>query len=467
MKVYYGSFQCYYIFLLMGIFSEPVMAQNITINDIFITGNRQSRASVILRELAFAKGDTIAFPQLQTKLDESRNNITNTALFNYVYVTADTVSGQAAVNVNIKVEERWYIWPVVDLVFEDRNISTWIRHPNWSRFSVGAGANIQNMRGLNEKLYVTGRVGYQRGVSLSYSDIALDRSKRHLFGFSTGYNLVHDRAYKTENNKPLYVTVEDNPVRQYYSAGIHYLFRPGINERHTAGVAFEHTAIDDTLLTLNRHYWGGLHTIRNNINVTYSYANDRRDVHFYPLEGRFFKITGKLDAALDGTLLMTSVYPEFAFYKTLAARWFYAGALNGKVTLSNTQAYIAQRALGYDDNYLRGYEDYVMDGHYFALMKNTLRFLLMPTKVVEIKRLSGLSKFNKIHFTLYANVFTDFGYIYNNYKDTGNTFENTFLYSGGAGLDLVTYYDIVIRVDYSVNKKREGGLYVTLVTPFF
>ncbi|MDR3350119.1 MAG: hypothetical protein LBN98_00535 [Prevotellaceae bacterium] len=450
----------------MALFSGMVMAQDIVINDISITGNRQSRESVILRELVFSKGDTVAAAQLQNVLDVSRNNIINTSLFNYVYVTADTVSG-TAVNIGVKVEERWYIWPVVDLVFEDRNISTWIRNPNWSRFSVGAGVDIQNMRGLNEKLHVTGRLGYQKGVSLSYSDIALDRAKRHLFGFSTSYDIVHNTAYKTESNKPLYVTIDGNPIRQHYSAGINYLYRPGINERHTVGITFEHTNIDDTLLALNRHYWGGNHTRRSNINLAYSYANDRRDVHFYPLEGTFFKLTGKIDIALDGSLVSTSVYPEFGFYKTLAARWFYAGVLNGKMTVANTQSYLEEKALGYGSNYLRGYEDYVMDGHYFALMKNTLRFLVMPTQVVEIKWLSALSKFNKIHFTLYANVFSDFGYIYNHYPAQGNTFENVFLYGGGAGLDLVTYYDIVIRVDYSVNKKREGGFYITLITPFF
>ncbi|MDR3133965.1 MAG: hypothetical protein LBU42_08115 [Prevotellaceae bacterium] len=443
------------------------MAQNVVINDVSITGNKQSRAAVILRELVFSKGDTVALPALQTLLDESRNNIINTSLFNYVYVTADTVSNHTAVNVTIRVEERWYIWPVVDLVFEDRNISTWIRNPDWSRFSVGAGVDIQNMRGLNEKLHITGRIGYQKGVSLSYSDIALDRAKRHLFGFSAAYNMVHNEAYQTENNEPLYVTISDHPIRQRYSADINYLYRPGIHERHTASIAFRHTGIHDTLITLNPYYWGGAHTRRNNITVTYSYTNDRRDVYSYPLEGAFFKITGAADAALDGSLLTASVYPEYGFYKTLAARWFYAGTLNGKMAFSNTQAYLAERALGYGNNYLRGYEDYVMDGHYFALMKNTLRFLLLPTKVVEIKWLSGLSKFNKIHFTLYANVFADFGYLYNNYKAAGNTFENAFLYSGGAGLDLVTYYDMVIRVDYSVNKKKEGGIYITLITPFF
>jgi hypothetical protein len=422
---------------------------------------------VILRELVFSKGDTVPLPQLQTLLETSRNNIINTSLFNYVYVT-DTLLNQSAVDIAVKVEERWYIWPVIDLVFEDRNISTWIRNPDWSRFSFGAGVDIQNMRGLNEKLHVTARIGYQRGVSVSYSDIALDRAKRHLFGLSASYNMVYNTAYTTENNKPIYITIDENPIRKRYSAGLNYLYRPGINERHTANITFEHTNIDDTLITLNRHYWGGNKTVRNNINLSYSYANDHRDVYFYPLKGTFFKLLGTVDIALDGSLTTASVYPEFGFYKPLASRWYYAGLLNGKLTVANTHAYFVERALGHGGNYLRGYEDYVMDGHYFALMKNTLRFLVMPTKVIEMKWLSGLPKFNKIHFTLYANVFADFGYVYNRYAATsGNTFENSFLYSGGAGLDLVTYYDIVIRVDYSINKRKEGGVYFTLITPFF
>jgi hypothetical protein len=324
------------------------------------------------------------------------------------------------------------------------------------------------MRGLNEKLHATARIGYQKGLLVSYSDIALDRTRRHLFGLSASYNMVYNTAYQTENNEPVYITIHNEAIRKRYATGVNYLYRPGINERHAANLTFEYTSIDDTLISLNRHYWGGNKTNRSNINFTYSYAVDLRDVYFYPLNGTFLKLTGTMDAALDGSLLTASVYPEFGFYKKLATRWFYAGTLNGKVTVASTEAYLVEKALGYGSAYLRGYEDFVIDGHYFAMMKNTLRFLLLPTKVVEIKWLSALPKFNKIHFALYANVFADFGYVHNNHiASNNNTFENSFLYSGGAGLDLVTYYDIVIRVDYSINKKREGGWYITLITPFF
>ncbi len=456
---------CHIIFI-GWLLVNPLWGQTITIDGIEISGNKRSRASVIMRELTFAPGDTLSLAALQTHLEESRNNILNTSLFNYVTLTADTTA-LPAVGIHIKVEERWYIWPSVDLIFEDRNISTWLRHPDWSRFTLGAGVNIQNMRGLNETLRFNARVGYQRGLSLSYSNITIDRAKKHLLSLSAGYNIVYNAAYQTEGNKPVYVTIDGNPLRERYSAGLSYLYRPRINERHNASIDISRTNIDDTLLTLNPHFWGGTKAHRSMVNLTYSYTVDHRDSYIYPLKGNVLKAIVKTGIALDDDYITTSVYPQFGVYVPLAKRLFYAGEAFAKVTALSKRSYIEERALGYDGNYLRGYEDYVVDGNYFLLSKNTLRFLLLPTKVIEIKWLSALSKFNKIHFTIYANVFADFGYAYHQRPTAGNTFENKFLYSGGAGLDLVTYYDIVFRVDYAVNKLGDGGVFITLITPFF
>jgi outer membrane protein assembly factor BamA len=464
----------YYSLAFLWLVSCWGYAQNVVINDIYISGNRQSRASVILRELTFSKGDTLSPATLQRRIQFSQDNLLNTSLFNYVYIS-DTIrndispplGGGGLVDIHIKVEERWYIWPVIDLVFEDRNISTWIRHPDWSRFSFGAGVNIDNMRGLNENLNINARIGYQRGVSLSYSDIALDRAKRHLLGISTSYNRIYNAAYTTENNKPVYATTDGRAIRERYTAGVNYSYRPQLRERHSAGLSYDHTAIDDTLITLNPSYWGGSNTRRSTVSAMYAYASDYRDSYVYPLKGTLWKVTAHASTALDGNLIAGSLLPEINTYLPLTRRWFYAGSLSAKLSVANRQAYTVTRALGYENNYLRGYEDYVMDGDYYVLFKNTLRFLVMPTKTVEIKWLSALYKFNKIHFTIYANVFADYGYSHNKYAAADNTLQNIFLYSGGVGLDLVTYYDIVFRIDYSINKMREGGFYITLITPFF
>ena len=37
---------------------------------------------------------------------------------------------------------------------------------------------------------------------------------------------------------------------------------------------------------------------------------------------------------------------------------------------------------------------------------------------------------------------------------------NQYLYSGGIGFDLVTYYDRVFRLEFSINKFGETGIFI-------
>ena len=43
---------------------------------------------------------------------------------------------------------------------------------------------------------------------------------------------------------------------------------------------------------------------------------------------------------------------------------------------------------------------------------------------------------------------------------------NDFLYSTGIGFDLVTYYDQVYRLEFTLNNLGEPGIYLHLETPF-
>jgi len=77
-------------------------------------------------------------------------------------------------------------------------------------------------------------------------------------------------------------------------------------------------------------------------------------------------------------------------------------------------------------------------------------------------------KFNKIPVSVYLNAYTDLAYTVDNSDVStlyNNTFVNTFLFSYGVGIDFVTYYDKVIRVDFSVNKYGEYGVFLHLKAP--
>jgi len=75
-----------------------------------------------------------------------------------------------------------------------------------------------------------------------------------------------------------------------------------------------------------------------------------------------------------------------------------------------------------------------------------------------------LKQFRTMPLALYPKVFFDAGYVHNNFTASSNKeLTNTFLPGGGIGLDLVTYYDLVFRFEYAINKKLERGFYFYLM----
>jgi hypothetical protein len=65
------------------------------------------------------------------------------------------------------------------------------------------------------------------------------------------------------------------------------------------------------------------------------------------------------------------------------------------------------------------------------------------------------------------NFFLDAAYGYYN-QDFGketNNLQNELLLGYGAGLDFVTYYDVVVRAEFSLNKMGEAGFFLHFTAP--
>ena len=137
-----------------------------------------------------------------------------------------------------------------------------------------------------------------------------------------------------------------------------------------------------------------------------------------------------------------------------------------KFSLPADQPYFLQRGLGYGRDFVRGYEYYIIDGQQFFIFKNNIKFAILPQRVAVTDILKSI-KFNTIPYALYINVYADFGYVYNRSKPQNeqNNLQNQLLAGCGAGLDFTTYYDIVIRLEYSVNREGTPGLYLHFIAP--
>jgi hypothetical protein len=107
-----------------------------------------------------------------------------------------------------------------------------------------------------------------------------------------------------------------------------------------------------------------------------------------------------------------------------------------------------------------------VNGQNYILFKSTVKFTLVPERVVKIKYIP-LEKFNTIPYAFYFNVFTDMGYVHDRQFYQNNPLADDYLAGFGVGIDYVTYYDLVFRAEYSINKMGEHGFFLHFTSPIW
>jgi hypothetical protein len=124
------------------------------------------------------------------------------------------------------------------------------------------------------------------------------------------------------------------------------------------------------------------------------------------------------------------------------------------------------QGLGYGNDYVRTYDLYVVDALNYALFKHNLKFAILRPVTKHIPGIRN-DKFGKIHLAFYANLFFDFAYTWDVMVPDGfhTRLANEWIYGTGIGIDFVTYYDKVLRLEYGVNGLGDVGFFVHLVAP--
>ena len=129
-----------------------------------------------------------------------------------------------------------------------------------------------------------------------------------------------------------------------------------------------------------------------------------------------------------------------------------------------TSVYFSSQTLGFDD-YVRGYEYYVVDGQDFWLSKTILKYSLIEKTNFDIPYVK-MKQFNKSHYSLYLGVFSDIGYVNDDQTYQENNLSNSILWGRGISLDYVTYYDKLLRIEFSINHLGEKGVFLHFSNPF-
>ncbi|HZK06716.1 MAG TPA: hypothetical protein VFC92_00815 [Bacteroidales bacterium] len=435
----------------------------IIIDTVEISGNKVTKSKIILRELTFDLHDTIAVHNLVNHLERTRENLLNTSLFNFVTIHDSILTyGQySQVIIRIDVIERWYLWPFPIIELSDRNFNTWWQTKDFDRISYGLLLIEENMRGRKERLNLLLRFGYDEKYELSY-DVPFINQKQ-TFGATAGigFSRNHAVSYQTRNNK--LDNVKD-PKKYLYTRFYSFLgitHRPSLYQHHLLQLGYSSYNFADTVLQLNPEYSFNGKTQNEYLTLVYRYTIDHRDSKNYPLQGNFLQANiskSGFNVFREGDISMMDVWGSYRHYWKLSKLFYLGTDWTGKISTSREQPYFYQQGLGYGRNFVRGYELYVVDGQSFVLSKNTLKFNLVPTRVKNIGFLKS-QKFGLIHYALYLNWYIDAGYVDDYRKLDYNELSNNLLLGTGVGLDLVTYYDMVFRFEFSVNRMGEPGFF--------
>lgn len=426
------------------------------VGGIVIEGNVRTRTKVILREMSIKAGDRIAADSMPAMLRLNQQRIYNLQLFNEV-VQRISHGAQDTIYWKVSVKERWAIIPTGTLQFADRNFNTWWVEENHDIRRAIAGLTLtdKNFRGNLEVLAATVQIGYTQKLGISYMKPYVNKAQTSGIGFSFSMGQSRQTYYATDSDKLVYAGTYSGPVVLRQAEGaVSYIYRPGYASRHIVQAAYKNYKVADTILQLNHDYFSGGSSRASFAELQYRYEYNGTDNWNYSLQG--YKLVGNAVARVgfEGIKFQSYANVEAGMYRKLAPRWYTGATLRGRLMYPQDQPYYFRGGLGTQTDYVRGYEYYVTDGYNYGLLRLDLkRELFNNTYRVPIKY------FTAFPVRVYPKVFFDAGYI--NMPDPGNSrLSNRLLYSAGVGVDVVTLYDIKIRIEYAINHLGQNGLYL-------
>ena len=429
------------------------------IGNIVIEGNRRTKSYIIERELPFKGGDSLSLPELVQGFETSRRQLMNTTLFNDVVVALKSFRGYY-VDIIISVKERWYIFPLPYLKPVDRNLTEWATQGlGFDRLNYGFKFTYYNFTGRNDKLKLWLITGYTKQIQFQYEQPYSDKNLKHGYKVGLTYAFNKEVNYQTISNQQHFIDTLSGTRR--WNANIEYTYRPKIKTIHSFRVGFVHHQVDSQIITLNPKYFN---TVENKIaypEISYTLNYNNVDYIPFPLTGWLGEVS-LLKRGFNSDVSMWQLGGRLTRAWRLSDKTFFAWQGFGMIRLPFDQPFINQRMLGYGDLYVRGLEKYVIDGVAATLSRQTLRYELFNFSVPTFIK---SRTHDEVPFRIYPKVFFDYGYVYNKYF-TNNSLVNRPLYSAGFGIDVVSFYDFILRLDYSFNQLGQNGLFLHLKSEF-
>jgi hypothetical protein len=431
---------------------RPVYIRNIT-----IAGNNKTKDHIVLRELPLSQNDAYTMPVILEALSAGKQNLMNTSLF--VDVAIDfTHWYNDSLDININLKERWYWFPLPFFKPIDRNWNVWIRDHKMDLDRVNYGVKVMgmNVSGKNDKVNFFLINGYSKQIAFNYSNPYAGRNLNHGFSVDFSYSKSREINYNTVNNTQVFFRKYDAFVRSRSLIGFGYSYRKASIARHTVRLNYVTEKISDSILVLNPKFFFKEKTKESFPELYYRYQYFGVDYIPYPRKGIKAEFNF-VKRGVSSSMNLWQIHANVFKYINILPGYLYTVQVQGSLKFPFHQPYYNQSLLGYGDSYLRGMEYFVLDGVAGGIVKNTI-----TKHLFDIKVHTGLHSetYSTIPFRFYLKAYTDIGYTYNENNFKHNNLSNKILYTGGIGLDIVSIYDVVLRLECSINQLNQKGLFV-------
>lgn len=461
---------------LIKIVAQFPDSSEMIVRSVTVTGNRKTKDYIALREVSFKKGTRLLSNSLVDVIERARQDMFNTQLFLEVIPRINSWDGQY-IDIVFDVKERWYFFPAPHFKLVDRNLNQWWVEQNRSleRVNYGLKFNWDNVSGRRDKFNFNFINGYNREYSVFYEQPYADKKLEKGFLGGLFYKQSRQLSFATDSNRQVFFPSTNTEIYEFvrttFKAEAGFTIRKGVNHRHAFRLNYISERIPDSVNRIieSNSLKGYLPFFTDN-KTTQRFGEFAYSYQYYHVNNIVYPWKG---VAFNGTF----------FQRGLGAKgmnmWQFSGKagkffqLSKKTSASAVGYYMIKvpfkqpmynlGALGYGDWFLRGLEYYVIDGVQAGILKATVRQEVLNIKVPTF--IIKNEKYKKIPFKIIIKVYGDIGAshlpVY-----TNSILNNNLLYTYGAGIDVLSYYDFVARFEYSFNQLGEKGLFLHIRRDF-
>lgn len=464
------------LFLLKGnnLYSQDLppgteqIPDSVRVNNIFIVGNEKTQRNVILREMDIMLGKSYSWNDFTGMVNRDQIKIYNLQLFTNATITPLFI-GPDEIELLVSVKERWYVIPSVIFSLADRNFSEWWINQgrDFSRVNYGLKLNHNNVAGRNEKLRVSGQLGFTQAFDLNYIKPYIDKEQLH--GLSARFTYLSNKtiSVRSANNRQVfYSNPEENVLRKSLNSSLTYSYRGSFYNFHYLIFGFNKTSIHEDVLEQNPNYFLHQALDLRYFYAAYNFKHDRRNSVAYATEGdllifglnRYGLFTNDDVNETELSVLANKYFP-------LNYKFHFVTGVSVSSYLSPTQPYTMIRGIGYNPDFIRGFEVNVIEGQQTLVHKNSLRYELFNINY-DISAVMPIEEFSSFPIRAYLSANFDHGHVKDRNRLPENAaLTNSYLYGYGLGLDLVTFYDQVFRFEYSINSQGTGNFFINVSAP--